>query len=66
MPFAKSGFHALPEKKKWFWRVVMILVTIGNAWESFRHVALGSIVAAVVDAVFVLMGLIIILVMFLE
>jgi len=21
MPFAKSGFHALPEKKKWLWRV---------------------------------------------
>lgn len=55
MPFAKSGFHALPEKKKWLWRVTMILVTIGNLWVCFRHIAAGSIVGAVIDAVFALM-----------
>ena len=66
MPFAKSGFHALPEKKKWLWRAIMILVTIGNVWEWFRHIAAGSIVVAVIDAVFVLMCLGVLVVSFLE
>lgn len=52
MPFAKSGFHALPEKKKWLWRVTMILATIANGWECFRHVAAGSVIVAIIDAVF--------------
>jgi hypothetical protein len=64
MPFINVSFQRLPEKKKWFWRVVMILFTILNAWEWFHDVAVDRPVAAIIDAVFVLILLCVIVASF--
>lgn len=45
----------MPEKKKLFWRVLMILFAILNIWEWFHDVALGRTFFAIGDAVFVLL-----------
>jgi hypothetical protein len=57
MPNINSSFQRWPEKKKWFWRVVIILLTVLNAWNWFHDVALGRTVAAVLDVVFILIAL---------
>jgi hypothetical protein len=57
MPFINASFQRLSEKRKWIWRGVMILLTVLNAWEWFHYVAVGRTVAAVIDAVFVLIAL---------
>jgi hypothetical protein len=54
VPFINPSFQRLPERTKWFWRVVLILLTILNTWEWFHDVATGRTVAAAIDAVFVL------------
>jgi len=41
MPFINSSFQRWSARKKWIWRVVMILLTVLNAWEWFHDVALG-------------------------
>jgi hypothetical protein len=64
MPFINPGFQRWPEKKKWFWRVVMILLTVLNAWEWFHDVAAGRTVAAVLDVVFILIALCVIVASF--
>jgi len=64
MPFINASFQRLSEKRKWLWRVVMILLTVLNAWEWFHDVAVGRTVAAVIDAVFVLIALCVIVASF--
>jgi hypothetical protein len=64
MPFINLSFQRWPEKKKWFWRVVMILLTVLNGWEWFHDAALGRTVAAVIDVVFVLIALCVIVASF--
>jgi hypothetical protein len=64
MPFINARFQRLSEKRKWLWRVVMILLTVLNAWEWFHDVAVGRTVAAVIDAVFVLIALCVIVASF--
>jgi hypothetical protein len=64
MPFINASFQRWPEKKKWVWRVVMILFTVLNAWGWFHDIALGRTDAAVIDAVFVLVALCVIVASF--
>ena len=64
MPFINPSFQRWSEKKKWFWRVVMILLTVVNAWEWFHDVSLGRTAAALIDAVFVLIALVVIVASF--
>ena len=44
----------MPEKKKWFWRALMILFAVVNVWEWFHDVALRRTFFAIGDALFVL------------
>jgi hypothetical protein len=64
MPFINPSFQRLPEKKKWFWRLVMILFAVLNIWEWFHDIALGRIGFALIDAVFVLLILCVIVASF--
>lgn len=57
MAWLDSSFQRLPEKRKWFWRIVMFLLMALNGWEWFRHMTAGSLVAAAVDAIFVVIAL---------
>ena len=53
MPLINRSFQRLPERKKWFWRVLMIFCASLNVWERFHDVALGRTFFAIGDAVFV-------------
>ena len=64
MPFINPSFQRLSEKRKWLWRVVMMVLMLVNAWEWFHDVAVGRSVAAVIDAVFVLIALCVIVASF--
>ncbi len=64
MPFINASFQRLPEKKKWYWRVSMILFAVLNAWEWFHDVGLRRTGFAIVDAVFVLILLCVIVASF--
>jgi hypothetical protein len=65
MPFINASFQRWSEKKKWFWRVVMIVLTALNAWEWFHDLSLGRTVAAIIDLAFVLIALCVIVASFL-
>ena len=66
MPLIKASFHRLPEKKKWYWRVGLILFAVLNVWEWFHDVALGRTLFAIGDAVFALLILCVIIASFLD
>ena len=66
MPFINTSFQRLPDKKKWFWRVLMILFAVLNVGEWFHDVALGRTVFAIGDAVFALLILCVIVASFLD
>jgi hypothetical protein len=65
MPLINDSFHRLPEKKKWYWRVGLILFVVLNVWEWFHDVALGRMFFAIGDAVFALLILYVIIASFL-
>jgi len=64
MPFINASFQRWPEKKKWLWRVAMILLMVLNVWEWFHDTALGRTGFAVIDATFVLVILCVIIASF--
>ena len=48
-------WQRLPEKYKWLVRIGMLLLAVGNGWEWHRHTAAQNPVAAVIDALFVVL-----------
>ena len=65
MRLINASFHRLPEKKKWCWRVGLVVFTVLNVWEWFHDVALGRTFFAIGDAVFALVILCVIVASFL-
>ena len=54
----------MPEKKTWFWRVIMLLFAVLNCLEWFHDVTQGRRFFAIGDAVFVLLILCVIVASF--
>jgi hypothetical protein len=50
-----AKWQRMPEKYKWVVRIGMLLLAVGNGWEWHRHTAAQNPVAAVIDALFVVL-----------
>jgi hypothetical protein len=44
-------------KHRWFWRIVLLLATALNGWQWHQHSTTHNPMAAVIDAVFAILGL---------
>jgi hypothetical protein len=51
------SWQRLPEKYRWIVRVAMLLLVVANGWEWHRHTAAHNPIVAVIDAVFVVLGI---------